>query len=389
MIKRQPVVLKKGRDKSVRNRHHWIFSGAVAQYPEFEDGDLLPVVSHEGELLGYGYFNRRCSLCGRMVSFGRQDPWEAMEENLDRAVEMRRQLLAGTNAGRLINAEGDALPGLVVDQYGEVLLLQISTLGMVKLKERVIHWLVGKIKPRSIYEKSDSPARKEEGLAPFQGLIYGGAVEEVEIEENGLKFLVNIPRGQKTGFFLDQRSMRELLQNFASGRRVLDLFSYTGAFSVYALSGGAKEATLVESSAFALDLAQRNFEINGFSLDRVNLVRTDAFKFLHQENLSYDLIICDPPSFARRKSDLPGAYRGLKQLHRLLFRRVPAESLVMTFSCSYYVSGSAFQKLIFQAAQQEGRLVRLLQRHRLAFDHPLNIFHPESEYLKGFLLVVD
>jgi len=135
LIKRQPVVLKKGRDKSVRNRHHWIFSGAVAQYPEFEDGDLLPVVSHEGELLGYGYFNRRCSLCGRMVSFGRQDP-----------VEMRRQLLAGTNAGRLINAEGDALPGLVVDQYGEVLLLQISTLGMVKLKERVIHWLVGKIK---------------------------------------------------------------------------------------------------------------------------------------------------------------------------------------------------------------------------------------------------
>jgi len=260
LIKRQPVVLKKGRDKSVRNRHHWIFSGAVAQYPEFEDGDLLPVVSHEGELLGYGYFNRRCSLCGRMVSFGRQDPWEAMEENLDRAVEMRRQLLAGTNAGRLINAEGDALPGLVVDQYGEVLLLQISTLGMVKLKERVIHWLVGKIKPRSIYEKSDSPARKEEGLAPFQGLIYGGAVEEVEIEENGLKFLVNIPRGQKTGFFLDQRSMRELLQNFASGRRVLDLFSYTGAFSVYALSGGAKEATLVESSAFALDLAQRNFD---------------------------------------------------------------------------------------------------------------------------------
>lgn len=389
MIRNQPVILKKGRDKSVRNRHHWIFSGSVAQYPEFEDGDILPVVSHEGEILGYGYFNRLCSLCGRIVSFGDKEPLESVKEKLARAVELRKQLLKRTNACRLINAEGDALPGLVVDQYNETLVLQISTLGMVKLKDVVVKWLIEKIQPRTIYEKSDSPARREEGLAPFRGLIFGDEVEEVEIQENGLNFLINPLRGQKTGFFLDQRSMRELLRNFASGLKVLDLFSYTGAFSIYALSGGAREVTLVESSAFALDMAQRNFEINGFSMSKVNLIKSDAFKFLSQENLPYDLIICDPPSFAHRKNELKRAYRGMKQLHRLLFHRIPSGSLLMTFSCSYYLTEVLFQKLIFQAAQEEDRSVRIIQRHRLAIDHPLNIFHPESEYLKGFLLAVD
>jgi len=389
-IKPQPVILKKGREKSLINRHPWIFSGAVARLPEFEDGDILPVVSSQGEFLGYGYFNRRCSIIGRMLSFDQQHPLEAVEANLSRALALRKQLLSSTtNACRLVNAEGDGLPGLIVDQYNDVLVIQISTLGMVKLKEVVVNWLVKHLKPTSIYEKSDSPARREEGLVAYKGWLYGEEKEEVEIVENGLKFIVSPQRGQKTGFFLDQREMRALVRRLAAGRRVLDCFTYSGAFAVYALAGGAHQVTLVDTSEPALEWARRNLEINALPLNKATLVKQDAFQFLSQAQLPYDFVILDPPSFAHRKNQIKGALRGLRQLHRHVLAGIPAESLLLTFTCSYYLEEKLFQKVVFQAAQQAGRRVRLLHRHRLAFDHPINIFHPEGEYLKGFLLAVD
>jgi len=389
-IKPQPVILKKGREKSLINRHPWIFSGAVARLPEFEDGDILPVVSSQGEFLGYGYFNRRCSIIGRMLSFDQQPPLEAVEANLSRALALRQQLLSSTtNACRLVNAEGDGLPGLIVDQYNDLLVIQISTLGMVKLKEVVVNWLVKHLKPTSIYEKSDSPARREEGLATYKGWLYGEEKEEVEIVENGLKFIVSPQRGQKTGFFLDQREMRTLVRRLAAGRRVLDCFAYSGAFAVYALAGGAHQVTLVDTSEPALEWARRNLELNALPLNKATLVKQDAFQFLSQAQLPYDFVILDPPSFAHRKNQIKGALRGLRQLHRQVLAGIPAESLLLTFTCSYYVEEKLFQKVVFQAAQQAGRRVRLLHRHRLAFDHPINIFHPEGEYLKGFLLAVD
>jgi len=389
-IKPQPVILKKGREKSLINRHPWIFSGAVARLPEFEDGDILPVVSSQGEFLGYGYFNRRCSIIGRMLSFDQQPPLEAVEANLSRALTLRQQLLSSiTNAYRLVNAEGDGLPGLIVDQYNDVLVIQISTLGMVKLKEVVVNWLVKHLKPTSIYEKSDSPARREEGLAAYKGWLYGEEKEEVEIVENGLKFIVSPQRGQKTGFFLDQREMRALVRRLAAGRRVLDCFTYSGAFAVYALAGGAHQVTLVDTSKPALEWARRNLELNALPLNKATLVKQDAFQFLSQAQLPYDFVILDPPSFAHRKNQIKGALSGLRQLHRHVLVGIPAGSLLLIFTCSYYLEEKLFQKVVFQAAQQARRRVRLLHRHRLAFDHPINIFHPEGEYLKGFLLAVD
>jgi len=389
-IKQQPVVLKKGREKSLINRHPWIFSGAVARLPEFEDGDILPVVSSQGDFLGYGYFNRRCSIIGRMLSFDQQPPLEAVEASLSRAVALRQALLSSTtNAYRLVNAEGDGLPGLIVDQYNDVLVVQISTLGMVKLKEVVVKWLIDHLQPTAIYEKSDSPARREEGLAAYKGCLYGEEKEEVEIRENGLKFVVNPQRGQKTGFFLDQREMRKLVRRLAAGRRVLDCFAYSGAFAVYALAGGAHQVTLVDTSEPALEWARRNLELNAFPLNKATLVKKDAFQFLSQAKLAYDFVILDPPSFAHRKNQIKGALRGLRQLHRQVLAEIPAGSLLLTFTCSYYLDEKLFQKVVFQAAQQADRQVRLLHRHRLAFDHPINIFHPEGDYLKGFLLAVD
>jgi 23S rRNA (cytosine1962-C5)-methyltransferase len=384
------VILKKGRDKAIRNRHHWIFSGAVGRLPELEPGEILAVQSHEGELLGHAYFNPQSAIIGRMLSFGAMPPLEAIETSLDSALALRAALLTEeTNACRLVHGEGDGLPGLVVDRYADILVVQFATLGMERLKPRIVAWLAEKVSPRGIYEQSRIPARREEGLGDVEGWLSGEPVKEVEIRENGLRFLVEIAGSQKTGFFLDLRAMRGLVASLAKGRRVLNCFSYTGAFSVAALAAGARSADSVDSSRPAMDLARRNFALNGLPVEGNSFTVEDVFEFLRRAEAAYDMIILDPPAFAKRRADVVRACRGYKDINRLALRLIAPGGLLLTFSCSHFVESGLFQQVVWQAAVEAARRVRILQRHRLAYDHPINIYHPESEYLKGLLLYVE
>ncbi len=385
------VVLKPGRDKAVRNRHHWIFSGAVRDLPDLADGDVLAVRSSSGELLGHGYFNRKSAIIGRLIAFGSEAPEAAVRANLGRALAMRRTFFdpAKTNAFRLVNAEGDGLPGLVADLYDDVLVLQIATLGMEKLKPLVLEVLQDELRPRSVLERSDLPARREEGLEPFEAVLAGEPVDRVRIYEAGVPFWVNLAGGQKTGFYLDQRGSRRLVRGTASGRRVLNAFAYTGSFSVMALLGGAVRADSVDTSEAALALAQENFELSGLPSDAGLFFNADVFEFLREPALDHDYIILDPPAFAKRRTDVVAACRGYKDINRLAFQRIRTPGLVLTFSCSHFVDETLFRQVVFQAAQEAGRRVRIIQMHRQAFDHPVNVYHPETAYLKGLLLYVD
>lgn len=384
------VVLKPGREKSVLSRHHWIFSGAIKSYPEnFLNGGIYPVYSAAGQLLGHGYFNQKCSLAGRLLSFGQEDPQLALRRNLEQAIQLRRHVCRQAEAVRLVNGESDNLPGLVVDRYGPGLVIQVSTLGMEKLKERILDLLRETLNPTYVYEKSLIPSRREEGLSEFEGLLLGRLEEPVTVEENGLKFNIYLTESQKTGFFLDQREMRQLVRSLAGGLKVLDGFCYTGGFAVAALKGGASRVDLVDYSKRALETAGANLRLNGFSEDSFSLINQDMFEFLAgSEGLDHGLVILDPPAFARKKADERQAVRAYRELNRLAMSRMEPGSFLLTFSCSYYVDSQTFQKTIFQAALEAGREARIIQRHRQALDHPVSIFHPESDYLKGLLLYI-
>jgi 23S rRNA (cytosine1962-C5)-methyltransferase len=385
------VVLKPGREKPLLNRHHWIFSGAVDVIPDMEDGALAAVKSHDGRFLGHAYFNRRCSIVGRMLNFNEENPAQAVRRNVRRAAALRQPFFTPeTNAYRLINAEADFLPGLIVDRYDDVLVVQITTLGLERMKPFLVDLLTEQFHPRCIVEKSNLPARREEGLSDCVGILYGPLTETVRIVEDGAPFEVDLVRSQKTGLFLDQREMRRLVREVAAGRRVLNAFCYTGGFSVAALRGQASRVLSVDASEPALELARRNVALNGFDLPLQDLVGADVFELLRREDLGdFDLIILDPPAFAKKREDVVPACRGYKDLNRLALKILSPGGLLLTFSCSHFVEEKLFRQVVFEAAAEAGRDVRLLQRHRQAFDHPLNIFHPESEYLKGFLLYVD
>jgi len=388
-MKDRAVILKKSRDKPIRQRHHWIFSGAVQSLPDFEDGDVLPVMNSEGEFLGSAYFNRKSGIIGRMLCFDRTPYLNAIEQKILGAISLRQELFnPANNAQRLVNGEGDGLPGLIVDRYRDVLVVQVATLGMEKLKPVVLSHLISALSPRSIYERSDLPTRREEGLPDFEGHLYGEKVESVEVLEDGLRFLVDIRGSQKTGFYLDLREMRKLVRSLAKGRRVLNCFCYTGGFSVAALAGGASSVDSVDSSEPAISMARRNLSLNGFPEDENRLVVVDVFEFLRRELPAYDFIILDPPAFAKKKTDIVPACRGYKDINRLALSNVGPRGLLLTLSCSHFVDETLFQQVVFQAAGEAGREVRIIQKHRQAFDHPVNLYHPESEYLKGFLLYV-
>lgn len=383
------VVLKTGKEKPIRNRHHWIFSGAVASLPDFADGECLPVVTGDGEHLGFGYFNRKAKIVGRMLSFDETAPEKAIVVHLENALTLRRALFSkkDTNAYRLVNGEGDLLPGLIIDCYRDVIVVQISTLGMDKLKPIVVEWLKKTLSPHNIYEKSLLPSRQEEGLADYQGALFGDVpANAVEVLENGLRFSVSILHGQKTGFFLDHREMREMVRGLAEGKKVLNCFSYTGGFSVYAAAGGAPLVDSVDISGAAIQTAERNMKLNGFNPG--GLHTEDVFNFLREKPLNYDLVILDPPAFAKRQKDVVAACRGYKDINRVALQKMPKGSLLLTSSCSYHVNEELFQTVVFQAAVEAGRTVKIIGRHRMAEDHPINICHPESDYLKSLVLSV-
>lgn len=386
------VTLKPGKDKAVRQRHHWIFSGAIQTYPSFENGELLAVHAADGSLLGSGYFNRKSGIAGRLLTFDAACPTKALFKRLDRAIEWRKKWFQkeDTTAYRLINGEGDEIPGLILDYYEGVLVLQSGTLGIDLLKPSIVSHLIEKLHPQTIYEKSLLPSRKEEGLSFEQGYLAGKENPFLAFRENGLHFTASLSHSQKTGFFLDHREMRQWVRSLSSGKRVLNAFSYTGGFSVYALAGEAKKVDSLDSSKEALELAEKHVALNGFDLASHQGICADVFDFLRQnQTLPYDLVILDPPAFAKKQKDLVAACRGYKDINRLAMQKMPSSSFLLTSSCSYHVNSELFQKVIFQAALEAKRQVRIIGQHRLAPDHPVNIFHPESNYLKSLLLFIE
>lgn len=384
------ITLKAGKDKALRLGHPWIFSGAIASGARDADGSLYPVYSSNGDLLGSGYFNARSSIIGRMVCFGSADPIETIKAAICRAVALRKTLFMGqdTDGYRVINGEGDFLPGLVVDRYGDTLVVQISTKGIELLRDVILETLIENLHPEQIYEKSTMPSRAEEGLQPYERWHRGGPENKVLFSENGMRFYASVVEGQKSGFFLDQREMRQQIRRLAKGRRVLNCFSYSGAFTVAALMGGAAATTSVDVSSKALDFAKDHVALNGFDADGQSFRAEDVFDYLRQDSLDYGLVILDPPAFSKKRHDVVQACRGYKDINRLAMKGMPSGSYLLTSSCSHFVDDGLFQKVVFQASVEAGKRVQILDRHHYAADHPENICHPEGHYLKSLLLWV-
>jgi len=385
------VILKPGKEKSVAiNRHPWIFSGAIDVFPNLSLGDLADVYSSKGEFLARAYFHPDNSIAGRVISYTQDDIGDVIESKLQDAAALRAaSIQPDTNCYRLVNAEADGLPGLVVDKYNDVFVMQISTAGMEKLKSIVVEKIAKLFPIRSLYEKSTSSARTQEGLEAFQGVILGELVEEVLVEENGIEFFVSLTHGQKTGLFLDHREMRRLIGKCSKNKKVLNCFAYTGGFSLYALAGGASHVTSVDISESACNYANKNSHRNQFPSDHHEVVCEDVFDFLSNEKeWNYDLIIVDPPAFAKKRKDIESATIGYRRLNSLIFSKVKKGALVLTSSCSYFIDKQNFQHIIFQAGAENNRDIRILQHHILAADHPLSLYHPEGEYLKSLLLYI-
>ncbi|MDP1836270.1 MAG: class I SAM-dependent rRNA methyltransferase [Chlamydiales bacterium] len=384
------ITLRPGKDKAVRQGHPWIFSGAIASGLEVSNGDLAQVFSASGDLLGSGYFNTKGSIAGRMLTFDARDPIEALIENIRNAIWLRSALIQSDTTGyRLINGEGDFIPGLIVDKYDQTLVLQVSTKGMANLRDVVVKTLQEELHPKSIYEKSVMPSRADEGLSPSEQWLFGEPTPRVPFIENGLHFIANVVEGQKTGFFLDQRDMRGLVRERAKDRRVLNCFCYSGAFSVAAMAGGAKSVTSVDISQNAVDLAREHVALNNLDADQHEFIVADVFDYLRKSDMNYDLVILDPPAFSKKRHDVVQACRGYKDINRVAMKGMPRRSLLLTSSCSHFVDDLLFQKVVFQAAVEAGRNVRILDRHHYTVDHPENVCHPEGHYLKSLLLYVD
>jgi 23S rRNA (cytosine1962-C5)-methyltransferase len=388
-MQNQSVILKPGREKSLKRRHPWVFSGAIAAYPSFNDGDVLSVRASDGTFLGQGYFSRKSQIVGRMIAFDESPYREAITSSLKHAIHLREKFIKieETNAFRLINAEQDCLPGLIVDKYADVLVMQVSTLGMEHLKPFITEELIRLVRPRAIYEKSTSGARREEGLSQFSGMLHGAVDSHISIYEGSVQLKVDI-EGQKTGFFLDMREMRKLISTLSKGARVLNCFSYTGAFSLHALHGGASFCESVDISKDAITLSTELMQINNIATDRHKETVSDVFKYLKENDLNFDMVILDPPAFAKKKYDVSNAARGYKEINRLAIQKMPPHSLLLTCSCSYFVDEKLFEQIIFSAACDAGRDVRIVQKHRLAFDHPISVYHPEGSYLKSLLCYI-
>ncbi len=395
------VFLKHGRDESLRRFHPWVFSGAVAQVQGSPaEGDIVGVYSAEGQFLASGHWQVG-SIAVRILSFD-ADPTapDFWTNSISRALEAR--IAVGlyddqrTNCFRLIHGEGDGLPGLIIDWYDGVCVMQAHSVGMFRAKAQICEALKAVFGERlkAVYDKSSGTAPFKAGLELVDGYLYrapGFEASETVVLENGRKFLVNWEEGQKTGFFLDQRDNRALVGKYAAGRRVLNLFCYTGGFSIYALTSGAVQVDSVDSSARAMDLVARNIQLNiADGAAEVHNYCEDAIDFLHKTpEGKYDLMIVDPPAFAKHRGALKNALRAYQRLNAAAIAKVAPGGLVFTFSCSQVVDKITFANTVFSAAAQTGRSVRILDRLCQGADHPVSIYHPEGEYLKGLLLYVE
>ncbi len=388
------IVLKPERDRSIRLRHPWIFASAIGEtIGNPQPGETVLVKSVKNESLAVASYSPGSQIRCRVWSF---DPNEVINKDffasrIKRAILLRRQFISEgeTNAYRLIHGESDELPGLIVDQYGDVLVIQVLTAGMEVHKEIILDCLVELIHPASIYERSDVDVRQLEGLEDHKGLLYGKEVpSSIEIQENGLKFYVDIVNGQKTGFFIDQRKNRQALLPLVKGKSVLNCFCYTGAFSVYALAGGAESVLSIDSSESALGEVSRNVELNHLPMSRSEIMAADIFKVLRKfrdQARSFDVIILDPPKFAPTIAQAEKAARGYKDINLLAFKLLNPGGILFTFSCSGGISRDLFHKIVSGAALDAGVNARIVGQLSQAPDHPISVYFPEGFYLKGLI----
>ncbi len=386
------LYLKKGRERPVTGGHPWIFSGAIEKTEENTASDpVVDVLDHQGRWLARGLYNPKSQIRVRLLTWEKEAIDAAFfSRRIAAAASLRQRLVSPlTNAYRVVNGEGDLLPGVIVDRYADYLVCQFYTAGIDALKSFFIEALAAELKPKGIYERSEGGVRDEEGLPPAVGVVHGEEPPEpIEIEESGHRFLVDIRGGQKTGFFLDQRDNRALIAALAPGMTILNCFAYTGGFSVYASKAGAKRVVSLDSSRPALDLAGRNLELNGLAAGESDLIRGDAFSFLKNFDEAVDMIVLDPPSLAHRRGDVEAAAGGYKFLNLHGLKVLPRGGLLLTFCCSQHVTVDLFQKIVFGAAVDARRKVQILKRLGPAPDHPVSLHQPEGEYLKGLLLRV-
>ena len=386
------IQLKRGKDESLRRFHPWVFSGAIQQIDDdVADGDLVRVVTAEGDYVATGHFQMG-SIAVRVLTFSDvpiDDRFWA--SRLQSALDLRKAIgladSAQTNTFRLVHGEGDHLPGLIIDVYGQTAVMQAHSVGMHFCRKQIADQLVKVMGSRiqHVYYKSETTLPFME---PENGFLYGGSDDNVALE-NGLKFCVDWLRGQKTGFFVDQRDNRALLESYARNRRVLNMFCYTGGFSFYAMRGGAELVHSVDSSAKAIELTNRNVGLNFPGDARHQAFCDDAFKFLEQAGANYDLIILDPPAFAKHRGALHHALKGYIRLNQKALQKIQPGGILFTFSCSQVVNKDQFRNAVFTAAAYARRKVRILHQLHQPADHPVNIYHPEGEYLKGLVLYVE
>lgn len=388
------VILKRGKEESLKRFHPWVFSGAIDKIDDsIEEGDIVSVYSHSGGLIGNGHFQIG-SISVRILDFSdRAIDGTFFQERLNEALKMRialNLLRSDNTAFRLVHGEGDFLPGLVIDIYDNTAVLQAHSPGMHFAREIIANALtkLDGCKIDNVYYKSETTLPYKAHLDPQNDYIIGGFETNIATE-NGLKFHVDWLKGQKTGFFVDQRENRSLLEHYSNDRSVLNMFCYTGGFSFYAMRGGAERVHSVDSSAKAIQLTNANVELNFPSDTRHQAFAEDAFKYLNDMQPIYDLIILDPPAFAKHKSALKNALIGYRKLNAKAFEKIKSGGILFTFSCSQAVSKEQFRLAVFSAAAQSHRKIRILHQLTQPADHPINIYHPEGEYLKGLVLYVE
>ena len=388
------IVLKRGKADSLRRFHPWVFSGAIQTLPDnLREGEIVRVEDASSQFLAVGHYQIG-SIAIRILSFEDVVVDDAFwDERLSEALMLRRALnllRADNNIFRLVHGEGDRLPGLIVDIYGETAVMQAHSVGMHYARHQIaqsLQRILGK-SVMQVYYKSETTLPYKANLEELDGPLLGNVSNNNVAVENDLRFHIDWLRGQKTGFFIDQRENRLLLQHYSNKRYVLNMFCYTGGFSVYALRGGAQEVVSVDSSAKAIDLTNANVALNYPNCDHHKAYAEDAFKFLDKADDTYDLIVLDPPAFAKHKEAVRNALKGYTRLNLQAMRKIKRGGILFTFSCSQAISKDQFRLAVFTAAAQSGRYVRILHQLHQPADHPVNIYHPEGEYLKGLVLEI-
>ena len=387
------LVLKPGRERSALNRHPWIFSGGVKELPTAENGDIVQVQDSKKNILGYGFFDTKSQITVRIFEFSAQNiriDEAYWHKKIRSAHELRKKyvLNLATNAYRLLHAEGDFLPGIIVDVYNKVAVVQVLIKGIERVFPAILSGLQ-QLGLEYIYLKTKENAKFSEEMKLPKGWLTDTFEKSLVITENNLKFPVDVIKGQKTGFFLDQRENRLLLQHYSKGKNVLNAFSYTGGFSVYALAGGAKAVHSVDISKDAIEVCEQAVEMNFGKNAPHTSITADCFDFLKKTEEIYDIIVLDPPAFAKNAQSVPNATRGYKELNLTAIKKIAPGGLIFTFSCSGNVDMDLFRKVVFGAAADAQREVRILHQLTQPADHPVNIYHPEGEYLKGLVLQVE